>query len=290
MASPVPVLPEVGSTMVPPGLSRPSRSAASMSATATRSLIEPPGLSASTFATSCGLTPAPKRARRTSGVPPIASRIVSLMSVWVGLVTARMALSVPPVRRFAALSARYSDNCSISVDRSTRSAKLRAVPNDLPPPLDAVDRAILVALSENARIPNSRLAERVGVAPSTCLARVNALRENGVLLGFHAEIDVAALGRPLQAMIAIRLAVHARAQIEAFTAAVRELPGVLSVFHMTGVTDYLVWVAASDMQDLREFVVDHLATHPAVAHAETSLIYEHRRGPGIWGTVDPAHG
>jgi DNA-binding Lrp family transcriptional regulator len=162
------------------------------------------------------------------------------------------------------------------------------VPNDSPP-LDEVDRAILIALSENARIPNSRLAERVGVAPSTCLTRVNALRERGVLLGFHAEIDLRALGRPLQAMIAIRLAVHAREQIDAFTDAVRRLPGVLSVFHMTGVTDYLVWVAAADMQELREFVVDHLATHPAVAHAETSLIYEHRRGPGIWGTVDPAH-
>jgi hypothetical protein len=55
------------------------------------------------------------------------------------------------------------------------------------------------------------------------------------------------------------------------------------VFHLTGVTDYLVWVAATDPQGPREFVVDHLATHPAVAHAETSLIYEHRRGPGIWG-------
>jgi DNA-binding Lrp family transcriptional regulator len=164
------------------------------------------------------------------------------------------------------------------------------VPNEQQPPLDAVDRAILVALSENARLPNNRLAERVGVAPSTCLTRVNALRESGVLLGFHAEIDLAALGRPLQAMIAIRLAVHARQQIDAFTEVVRGLPGVLSVFHMTGVTDYLVWVAAADMPQLREFVVDHLATHPAVAHAETSLIYEHRRGPGIWGTVDPGHG
>ena len=165
---------------------------------------------------------------------------------------------------------------------------MAGMPNERPA-LDAVDRAILVALSADARLPNNRLAERVGVAPSTCLARVNALREAGVVLGFHAEVDLAALGRPLQAMIAIRLAVHAREQIEAFTRAVRELPGVLSVFHMTGVTDYLVWVAAADMHELREFVVDKLVTHAAVAHAETSLIYEHRRGPGIWGAADPAH-
>ena len=155
--------------------------------------------------------------------------------------------------------------------------------------LDAVDRQILEILSEDARIANNQLAPHIGIAPSTCLARVRALRESGVLRGFHAEIDLAALGRPLQAMIAIRLTVHERAQIDKFTQAVRALPGVLSVFHMTGVTDYLVWVAAADMQELREFVVDHLATHAAVAHAETSLIYEHRRGPGIWGAAEPAH-
>jgi DNA-binding Lrp family transcriptional regulator len=164
---------------------------------------------------------------------------------------------------------------------------MRRVPNFLQ--LDSVDQAILEILSGDARLPNNALAEQVGVAPSTCLARVRALRESGVLRGFHDEIDLGALGRPLQAMISIRLTVHAREQIEDFTNAVRELPGVLSVFHMTGVTDYLVWVAAADMNDLREFVVDHLATHPAVAHAETSLIYEHRRGPGIWGAAEPAH-
>jgi DNA-binding Lrp family transcriptional regulator len=155
--------------------------------------------------------------------------------------------------------------------------------------LDAIDRAILEHLSVDARIPNNRLAERVGLAPSTCLARVRALRQAGVVRGFHAEIDLGALGRPLQAMVAVRLAVHAREQIDAFTEHVRALPGVLSIFHMTGQTDYLIWIAAADAQDLREFVVDHLATHPATAHAETSLIYEHRRGPGIWGAAEPAH-
>ena len=162
------------------------------------------------------------------------------------------------------------------------------MPNDRQPALDDIDRAMLGLLAEDARVTNQRLADHVGVAPSTALARLRALREHGVIRGFHAEVDLAALGRPLQALIAVRLAVHAREQIDAFTEAVRQLPGVLMVFHLTGVTDYLVWVAAADAQDLREFVVDHLATHPSVAHAETSLIYEHRRGPGIWGAADPA--
>jgi DNA-binding Lrp family transcriptional regulator len=162
------------------------------------------------------------------------------------------------------------------------------MPNHQQPVVDEIDRAMLELLAADARMTNQRLAERVGVAPSTALSRLRALRERGVIRGFHAELDLAALGRPLQALIAVRLAVHAREQIDAFTAAVRELPGVLMVFHLAGATDYLVWVAARDAQDLRDFVVDHLATHSAVSHAETSLIYEHSRGPGLWGSADPA--
>jgi DNA-binding Lrp family transcriptional regulator len=162
------------------------------------------------------------------------------------------------------------------------------VPKDLQAEIDDTDRAIIEILASDARITNQALADAAGVAPSTALARLRSLRERGVIHGFHAEVDLAALGRPLQALIAVRLAVHAREQIDAFTDAVRSLPGVLMVFHLTGVTDYLVWVAAADAQDLREFVVDHLATNPAVAHAETSLIYEHARGAGVLGALDAA--
>jgi DNA-binding Lrp family transcriptional regulator len=147
--------------------------------------------------------------------------------------------------------------------------------------LDDVDRRLIALLAADARMPNNRLAERAGVAPSTALSRVRALRRRGVIRGFHADIDLAALERPLQAMIAVRLSVHSREQIESFTAHVRALPGVLSIFHMTGATDYLLWVAMADAAQLREFVVEHLASSPAVSHAETSLIYEQVRGPGV---------
>src|SRR5581483_9815301 len=253
MARPVPVLPDVGSTIVPPGLRRPSRSAASISASATRSLIEPPGLSASTFARSCGRRPAPSRLSLTSGVRPIASRIVSLMSAVVVWLSALMGGSWQ-ICGTVRLDSKISPVIDVTHEfPSATRARMPCMPNDRPA-LDSTDLAILEALSEDARMPNNRLAERVGIAPSTCLARVNALRARGVLLGFHAEIDLAALGRPLQAIIAVRLAVHAREQIDAFTNDVRQLPGVLSVFHMTGVTDYLLWVAAADMHELREFV------------------------------------
>ncbi len=73
MASPTPVLPDVGSTIVPPGCSRPSRSAASIIASAGRSLTLPPGLSISSLATIVAAKPPVTRLSRTSGVRPISS-------------------------------------------------------------------------------------------------------------------------------------------------------------------------------------------------------------------------
>src|SRR5215217_1327815 len=76
MASPTPVFPEVGSTIVPPGRSLPSRSAASIIAIPIRSLFEPPGLRYSSFASSVGRTSRAIRSSRTIGVPPTRSSSV----------------------------------------------------------------------------------------------------------------------------------------------------------------------------------------------------------------------
>ena len=81
MASPAPVLPLVGSTMVPPGFSSPARSARSTMARPIRSLTDPPGFRYSTLASRVGASPRPSRESRTSGVPPTTSRIESYTSM-----------------------------------------------------------------------------------------------------------------------------------------------------------------------------------------------------------------
>src|SRR5665647_863229 len=83
-------------------------------------------------------------------------------------------------------------------------------PNDVRPLIDETDRRILEVLAVEARIPNNALADRVGIAPSTCLGRVRSMVEHGVIRGFYADIDPEAVGHSLQAIIAIRLQVHAR--------------------------------------------------------------------------------
>jgi DNA-binding Lrp family transcriptional regulator len=143
--------------------------------------------------------------------------------------------------------------------------------------LDAIDRQILRALAADARIANNALAAAVGVAASTCLGRVRSLRERGVIRGFHADIDPAAVGHGIQAMIAVRMQSHARSHIAEFAATVSELPEVLNVFFLAGADDFLVHVAARSTENLRNFVVVNLSGNPDVALTETSLIFEHVR-------------
>ena len=152
-----------------------------------------------------------------------------------------------------------------------------APPNILRTPLDDVDRRILRTLVDDARIPNNALAARVGIAPSTCLGRVRALRESGVIRGYHADVDPAALGRPIQAMIAVRLQSHARGHIPDFMAKIARLPEVLDVFFLGGADDFHVHIAATSTDNLRDFVVVNLSGDPDVARTETNLIFDHVR-------------
>ncbi len=160
---------------------------------------------------------------------------------------------------------------------SGRTSRSGHASNDLRPAVDEVDRRILRVLADDARIPNNALAELAGVAPSTCLARVRALRRRGVVRGYHADIDPAALGRPIQAMIAVRLQAHARGHIPDFMTKIATLPEVLNVFFLGGANDFLVHIAATGTQNLRDFVVVNLSGNPDVALTETNLIFEHVR-------------
>ncbi|HEY5490119.1 MAG TPA: Lrp/AsnC family transcriptional regulator [Gemmatimonadaceae bacterium] len=153
--------------------------------------------------------------------------------------------------------------------------------------IDRIDRDILAYLQHDARISNKDLSAKVGLAPSSCLARVRRLEASGALLGYHAEVDPRAYGVTLEALIAIRLEKHARNAIVAFERYIVTLPEVRGAFHVAGANDYLVHVAVRDAEHLREFALSAFATRPEVAHMETSLIFSHQRNVRF-GTVPAA--
>jgi DNA-binding Lrp family transcriptional regulator len=158
---------------------------------------------------------------------------------------------------------------------SERANEEGTPPNDVRPLLDETDRRILKVLAVEARIPNNALADRVGIAPSTCLGRVRSLVERGVIRGFYADIDPAAVGYSLQAIIAVRLQVDARNAIDSFADRLAGMAEVRNVFFIAGGQDFLVHVVAQDTAELRQFVVVNLSGSPEVASTETNFIFEH---------------
>lgn len=147
-----------------------------------------------------------------------------------------------------------------------------------PRSLDRIDREILAALSNNARLSNKELAARVGLAASSALERFRRLTRQGWLRGFHADVDPRAFGLGLEAMISVRLQQHSRDQFEAFRLYVQTLPEVVAAYHMAGGNDFLVHVRARDADHLRDFAIDAFTTRPEVGHLETALVFEHLRG------------
>ena len=143
--------------------------------------------------------------------------------------------------------------------------------------LDDVDRALLQELQADARRTNRELAEAVHVSPSTSSERVRAQRAEGVIRGYHADVDLPALGRRVQALTAVTIRPPTRQNIEAFRNWVETLPELIGVFVVSGASDFLLHVAVPDTDALYAFVIDHLTERPEVADVNTSIVYEHVR-------------
>jgi DNA-binding Lrp family transcriptional regulator len=148
-------------------------------------------------------------------------------------------------------------------------------------PLDRIDRSLVDLLQNNARYSNKELAAAVDLAPSSCLARVRRLIDEGVLTGFHARVDPMSVGIDVQAVVAVRLAHHARDQVDSFREYIATCEEVIAVYHLTGRWDYLVHVAARDLAHLRRIALSVFTNRAEVDHIETSVLFEHFAKPGL---------
>lgn len=159
--------------------------------------------------------------------------------------------------------------------RPTRPAPQDPRPRD---ELDDLDRRLLALLRENSRMTNQALSEALGVAPSTCLARMKGLQRSGVIRRFTVEVDPRALGRTIEALISVRLRPGARHLMSAFGEGLKSVPEVSQFFFLAGSDDFLIHVTARDTDHIRQFVLEHLSSNHAVAATQTSLVFEHVQG------------
>ncbi len=143
---------------------------------------------------------------------------------------------------------------------------------------DEVDDRIVWELTRNARLSNKDLADRIGLAPSTCLMRVRSLEQRNVLHSYHAHPNWAALGLAVEAIVAVRLRAQARGDIDTYAKRVITLPNVLDVFFLGGADDFLIHVACTTTSQLRDFVAQELSMDTSVASTQTNIVFDHLSG------------
>lgn len=137
--------------------------------------------------------------------------------------------------------------------------------------LDAIDHAILKALQSNARITNADLATKVGLSASACSRRLDILDRSGVILGYHAHVSPKALDYKMIAIVHISLSGQFAKTLAEFEAAVKLCPNVLVCYLMSGEYDYILRVAAKDLEDYERIHRDWLSAFPHVVKINSSF-------------------
>ncbi len=146
--------------------------------------------------------------------------------------------------------------------------------------MDDTDRKILRELAADSSLSNQELARRVNLSPSPCLRRVRALEDAGVIRGYVALIDGAALGRAFTAYVEVRLERQSEAFSQRFEAAIASRPEVVDCAFVTGEFDYLLKISVADLADFHRFLTKALTRIEGVANTRTIIPVKHIKEGG----------
>ena len=138
--------------------------------------------------------------------------------------------------------------------------------------MDRTDRKILAALQSDGRLSITDLAERVGLSVSPCHRRLRALEQSGAIRGYRARLDPAALGLDFSALVFVTLRDGGREAVEAFEAAVVDVPNVIQAQRLFGDPDYLLQVVSDDLPAFQRLYDERLSALPGVQRLTSTLV------------------
>jgi len=148
--------------------------------------------------------------------------------------------------------------------------------------LDEIDRTILSELQADGRMTNVELANRVGISAPPCLRRVRTLEDQGYIRGYHADVDVRALGFEVQVYAMVGLVSQAEPDLVAFEERCRNWPFVRECHMLNGEVDFLLKCLAPDLPSFQGFLTGELTAADNVASVKTSLVIRDAKNePGV---------
>jgi len=136
---------------------------------------------------------------------------------------------------------------------------------------DTIDLAILGELQANSKITNAMLAQKVGISPPSTLERVKKLESEGIISGYVAIVEPAAVGKGITAIVHVTLREHGEKRLTTFNEEISTFEEVQSAWHTAGEEDFILKVIVSDMSQYEEFVVHRLSAVPNIGRVRTSF-------------------
>ena len=143
---------------------------------------------------------------------------------------------------------------------------------DWPPRLDDLDRRLLALLQRDGRTTSVELARRLGLSPPGLQRRMRRLEAAGVIRGYTALVDRAAVGLDLLCFVEVKLAHHRPDCVARFRDEVQAIPEVLECHYLTGESDYLIKIVVPNHKALETVLFEGLMRIDGVDRIHTSIV------------------
>ncbi len=146
--------------------------------------------------------------------------------------------------------------------------------------LDAVDMRLLELLAADARLSARRLGREVGMSPGAISERVARLEREGVIRGYHADVNPSALGFGMEVIIGLQT--EQGPSLDETLAHLESVSEIQGVYVVSGQWDLVLHIRVKNQDHLRDLILGSVWHVPSFRHSETLLVLESRQGSPTW--------
>ena len=163
------------------------------------------------------------------------------------------------------------------MQKSPQSSQTNTLPNGI----DKIDAQIIEILRTDARIPNTRLAEKIGLSPTATQARVERLQYDGIIRYYSAIVDNGKLVGENLAFVQVTLNNTSAAALREFNQAAQQIPEIEECHMVASNFDYLLKVRSRDMNNYRYILAERISGLPYVRHTSTYIVMQAVKDLGV---------
>jgi DNA-binding Lrp family transcriptional regulator len=138
--------------------------------------------------------------------------------------------------------------------------------------IDNIDRKILRMLQENSKITNSYLSKQIGLSPAPTLERVRKLEKQGIISGYHAQLNLSKIGLGVSTFVLVSLKEHNKKNINIFLDKINKVNNVIECHHITGTGDFILKVVSENIASYQKLMLDKVSEIEATDSLQSMVI------------------